>query len=86
MRWFKLIESNETVSKTIKNIPEDVVNTSRSSPSHAATGAKVEGKFVDLPGATEGNVVVRFPPEASGYFIFTDYIQIHLIIFILNLP
>lgn len=28
---------------------------------------KDEGKFVDLEGAEKGKVVVRFPPEASGY-------------------
>jgi len=27
---------------------------------------KEEGKFVELPGAEVGKVVVRFPPEASG--------------------
>ncbi|TKR82467.1 hypothetical protein L596_016187 [Steinernema carpocapsae] len=26
-----------------------------------------EGKFIELPGAEMGKVVVRFPPEASGY-------------------
>ncbi|TKR96186.1 hypothetical protein L596_010242 [Steinernema carpocapsae] len=26
-----------------------------------------EGKFIELPGAEVGKVVVRFPPEASGY-------------------
>uniref|UniRef100_A0A182P6L4 Bifunctional glutamate/proline--tRNA ligase n=1 Tax=Anopheles epiroticus TaxID=199890 RepID=A0A182P6L4_9DIPT len=30
-------------------------------------GKREQGKFVDLPGAEMGKVVVRFPPEASGY-------------------
>lgn len=25
-----------------------------------------EGKFIELPGAEKGKVIVRFPPEASG--------------------
>eukprot|EP00080_Pristionchus_pacificus_P009448 PDM69468.1 ears-1 [Pristionchus pacificus] len=34
---------------------------------NAAKKSKDEGKFVDLPGAEMGKVIVRFPPEASGY-------------------
>ena len=34
---------------------------------HTVKQTKDEGKFVDLPGAEMGKVVVRFPPEASGY-------------------
>jgi bifunctional glutamyl/prolyl-tRNA synthetase len=39
-------------------------------PQEQAKEAKEEsagGKFVDLPGAVMGEVVVRFPPEASGF-------------------
>lgn len=69
-RWFKLVESQPLVMKAIKSLPDDVKVNNRASPSHVATtlGRKEEGKFVDLPGAEEGKVVVRFPPEASGYF------------------
>ncbi|KAK2561535.1 Bifunctional glutamate/proline--tRNA ligase [Acropora cervicornis] len=35
--------------------------------SQLGTKMKSEGKYVTLPGASEGNVVTRFPPEASGY-------------------
>ena len=30
------------------------------------TKMKSEGKYVNLPGASHGNIVTRFPPEASG--------------------
>ncbi|XP_054737375.1 bifunctional glutamate/proline--tRNA ligase [Anastrepha obliqua] len=43
---------------------------SENSPVHGHTKTnerKQEGKFIDLPGAEMGKVVVRFPPEASGY-------------------
>lgn len=41
---------------------------SRQSAEKSTIGNRTrEGKFVDLPGAEMGKVVVRFPPEASGY-------------------
>ena len=38
----------------------------RGAPAGQPKQTKDEGKFVDLPGAEEGKVIVRFPPEASG--------------------
>ena len=34
------------------------------------TKMKSEGKYVNLPGASHGNIVTRFPPEASGLVKF----------------
>ena len=67
-RWYKLVESQQLVKQVVKNLPENVKGACHSSPTHGSSTVtrKEEGKFVDLPGAEEGKVIVRFPPEASG--------------------
>ncbi|KAK3888678.1 hypothetical protein Pcinc_007291 [Petrolisthes cinctipes] len=52
----------------ISGLPEELqqyVNLGRSG--QATSKPEEGGKFVELPGAKMGEVVVRFPPEASGY-------------------
>ncbi|XP_050666009.1 bifunctional glutamate/proline--tRNA ligase isoform X3 [Leptidea sinapis] len=74
-RWMKLIQAQEPVVKALKDLPSDVLEnlskiTTRKSPpanKDATTGRQQEGKFIELPHAEMGKVVVRFPPEASGY-------------------
>lgn len=74
LRWYKLISSHEAVVRALNSLPEEAkaalmpVASSRSgSADKSNVGQRnQEGKFVDLPGAEMGKVVVRFPPEASG--------------------
>ncbi|KAG6462778.1 hypothetical protein O3G_MSEX013465 [Manduca sexta] len=74
-RWMKLIEAQASVGKVLKELPNDVLENlnksgSRRSPvnnNESSQGRQQEGKFIELPHAEMGKVVVRFPPEASGY-------------------
>ncbi|XP_046711864.1 bifunctional glutamate/proline--tRNA ligase isoform X1 [Silurus meridionalis] len=64
-RWFSFLSSqvpfvevgNKWASKLANNKTAPVVKEKKADV----------GKFVELPGAEVGKVVVRFPPEASGY-------------------
>ncbi|KAM9366563.1 bifunctional glutamate/proline--tRNA ligase isoform 2-T2 [Symphorus nematophorus] len=63
-RWFSFLSSQVPFTSVgnkyaRKNIPM--------SKSNSDEKKQDLGKFVDLPGAEMGKVVVRFPPEASGY-------------------
>uniref|UniRef100_A0A3Q2NNV5 Bifunctional glutamate/proline--tRNA ligase n=1 Tax=Fundulus heteroclitus TaxID=8078 RepID=A0A3Q2NNV5_FUNHE len=59
-RWFFFLNSQA---------PFSAVGTKygRQKSANASEKKQDVGKFVDLPGAEMGKVVVRFPPEASGY-------------------
>ncbi|KAM9568159.1 bifunctional glutamate/proline--tRNA ligase-like [Salvelinus alpinus] len=67
-RWFSFLGSQvpfTTVDHKYTN-SKPQVHPSRNSNSEKEKQQDV-GKFVELPGAEMGKVVVRFPPEASGY-------------------
>lgn len=69
-RWYNLISAQEAVKQTLANLPKDVRftrATKESTPTNQPGERRQEGKFVELPGAEMGKVIVRFPPEASGY-------------------
>ncbi|KAK9412005.1 bifunctional glutamate/proline-tRNA ligase [Crotalus adamanteus] len=63
-RWYKFLEAqNSFQSVDSKWTVGDSVRKIK-----MTTEKKQDlGKFVDLPGAEMGKVIVRFPPEASGY-------------------
>lgn len=64
-RWYDLITALPAVQFAMKSLPKTSAKGEKSAP--ANTGNKHGGTFIELPGAEMGKVVVRFPPEASGY-------------------
>ncbi|EYC44520.1 hypothetical protein Y032_0459g1845 [Ancylostoma ceylanicum] len=78
---WSLIIKKPDLQKKFSALFDAVVKDRRFASAHAMVGKfavetnkqqakekqKDEGKFVELPGAEKGKVVVRFPPEASGY-------------------
>ncbi|XP_034131369.1 bifunctional glutamate/proline--tRNA ligase isoform X2 [Drosophila guanche] len=76
-RWYDLITAQPLIQKVLQSLPEEArssakrvkrsPNASKEQTPAKTVERKQEGKFVDLPGAEMGKVIVRFPPEASGY-------------------
>ncbi|XP_053667644.1 bifunctional glutamate/proline--tRNA ligase [Anopheles marshallii] len=74
-RWYNLILALPYTKDALRKHADELraatatsAKAKESTPDRGADGGKREqGKFVDLPGAEMGKVIVRFPPEASGY-------------------
>uniref|UniRef100_A0A336L852 Bifunctional glutamate/proline--tRNA ligase n=1 Tax=Culicoides sonorensis TaxID=179676 RepID=A0A336L852_CULSO len=67
-RWYDLISALPCIKEAIMSLPDEAKRSDRSvQVKIGESDRKQEGKFVDLPGAEMGKVIVRFPPEASGY-------------------
>lgn len=71
-RWFNYLSSLPEFVTTIKLCPVDSTQHKRTEksqlpPLEQPGKTADKGKFVELPGAEMGKVVVRFPPEASGF-------------------
>jgi len=69
VRWYKMMQCRPEVVATLNQLP--ACAKVEAAPLVDLVKEKKEesagGKFVELPGAEKGKVVVRFPPEASGF-------------------
>ncbi|XP_034040997.1 bifunctional glutamate/proline--tRNA ligase isoform X3 [Thalassophryne amazonica] len=65
-RWFSLLSSQVPFTSVGSKYTSSKAPPCKSNSEEKEKKQDV-GKFVDLPGAEMGKVVVRFPPEASGY-------------------
>ncbi|XP_076596418.1 bifunctional glutamate/proline--tRNA ligase isoform X3 [Chaetodon auriga] len=63
-RWFSFLSSQVPFTAVGNKYARKSAPVSKSNSDEKKQDV---GKFVDLPGAEMGKVVVRFPPEASGY-------------------
>jgi bifunctional glutamyl/prolyl-tRNA synthetase len=67
VRWYNFIKSLSHVEAFLSSIPDEAQpKLGVADKVVRGSARKEEGKFVELPGAEVGKVVVRFPPEASG--------------------
>ncbi|GBM15901.1 Bifunctional glutamate/proline--tRNA ligase [Araneus ventricosus] len=65
-RWFTFLSSQPAFQAASQMFPQENPTSDRNESSNKVK-MEDKGKFVELPGAEMGKVVVRFPPEASGY-------------------
>ncbi|WAR19673.1 SYEP-like protein [Mya arenaria] len=67
-RYFNFLSAQPLFKEVTAKFPAAKPRASPEKKPAADSAMKKDvGKFVDLPGAEMGKVVVRFPPEASGY-------------------